>query len=844
MSIVKLALIIVILVGAFNPRAVGENRPVKIFTTAEDYNMGALIDIEIIDPNKNHTAYLNLSRSKDHFPSFLWVTNFADGTVSKIDTDEGLEIARYKTGPQILEQHNNSATNVPNVQRYLTSQSKHLDMNKVGRSRVVNFNALKVPRGEKFNINISKTTKHTTTSHYENIKYSYLLSAEPTATAVDYDGNVWVANSGQGSVIKILANGGYDFNQNGKIDTCWNTNGNGHIGSGEILAWGDDERVVMNINVGNITSEPVALAIDKENRLWVGLYNEYRCICLDTETGEEIFSVDVKGQPSYCIVDDAGILWCINNGITQIDTNRGRVIDDWEYHGFALSVVDQAVYLSLYNPGGVLKIDRYTGELIKQIAVTERADDARGMVYDTVNKKLWVTNRQSNSVSIIDTQNDEWIGEKKTDKSPIGATIDNRGHLWFVCHESNDVVSHHIDGNKRGAVQVGTYPNTVSDMTGYLIQKQRRRSGSWHVIYDSQKSETMWDTIKIEMAFTKRAAIEIKIRASEDKALLAALPFRDVISDIAFNDIHGRYLEIEISVLAQMENDVAHIKSIQLYESQDFLVTDFSHLKINPTTIDKDLDLLISQWIQPFVLHPLDFYFHVLDYTLNTELLPKERISVAVFYNFAPNKETHELYNGPWEKITSPTRKTFSLQMPPCISDYKARLILYKNDSPFVNFYGKPMHIKETPEIIAWAEIPFTVTAHNVDAITMPPSLVPVNMSKIKFANQIWAIDHSDATEFANQQNKPVLVCCLDPSQPTATKFEKILINASKTLQHFVLVFVDTTLPNDLANKYSISKHPVLLIFDAYGNFISKTTAPSNHKIIKMVAAKAIRSMP
>lgn len=76
---------------------------------------------------------LQLNKSAEVFP-YIWIANAGEGTLSKIDTRTGQEIARYRTGPD--------------------------------------------------------------------------SSTSPSRTAIDKEGNCWVANRGNGTVVKIALSGG------------------------------------------------------------------------------------------------------------------------------------------------------------------------------------------------------------------------------------------------------------------------------------------------------------------------------------------------------------------------------------------------------------------------------------------------------------------------------------------------------------------------------------------------------------------------------------------------------------------------------------------------------------
>lgn len=170
----------------------------------------------------------------EFFP-FIWIPNSGEGTMSKLDVRTGKELGRYRTGPEDL--------------------------------------------GGKLS---------------------------PSRTTVDREGNAWVANRAfglQGSVVKVgllEANQCMDRNGNGIIETSKDLNGNGRIDPAELLPWppgapiGMDECILLSVNVGRVDDIPRAVAIDKNNNVWIGLFNGHRYLKLDNFTGAILKSIDVR----------------------------------------------------------------------------------------------------------------------------------------------------------------------------------------------------------------------------------------------------------------------------------------------------------------------------------------------------------------------------------------------------------------------------------------------------------------------------------------------------------------------------------------------------------------------
>lgn len=68
----------------------------RTYTLDADFDEGTLVGVNHDAPNSDQ---LQLNESSSTFP-FIWVANSNDGTISKLDTVTGAELARYYTAPQ------------------------------------------------------------------------------------------------------------------------------------------------------------------------------------------------------------------------------------------------------------------------------------------------------------------------------------------------------------------------------------------------------------------------------------------------------------------------------------------------------------------------------------------------------------------------------------------------------------------------------------------------------------------------------------------------------------------------------------------------------------------------
>ncbi|MCL2626539.1 MAG: hypothetical protein FWD46_06975 [Cystobacterineae bacterium] len=184
------------------------------------------------------------------------------------------------------------------------------------------------------------------------------VNSNPSRTAIDINGNAWVANRGferLSSVTKIAADESdcIDRNGNGRIDTSRRQ----PDGSLTVLPLGEDECVLFTTLVCNEVSKDGsrngarALAISKgaegsSGDVWVGCYDEQAAYQLNSSNGQIIGGLPSGGRPGGriglglkpygAIVDSNQILWLSTYstdvsdnsyvGLQGVDTRTREVI--------------------------------------------------------------------------------------------------------------------------------------------------------------------------------------------------------------------------------------------------------------------------------------------------------------------------------------------------------------------------------------------------------------------------------------------------------------------------------------------------------------------------------------
>lgn len=448
----------------------------KIYTSLDDFSEG------ILSPELNYSNSenkLHLLNKDITFP-FIWIPN-NNGTVSKINSLTGEEIARYIVWPS--------------------------------KDKATLYNG-------------------------------------PSRTAIDLDGNCWVANRGLGTIVKIGSKENLQFedrNKNGICDTCIDLNNNGIIDDNEVLPWGEDECVLKEILLfgdnpgayipGTYSKEysnsifPRALAIDKNNNLWVGAYDLKKYYKIDCITGSILSVIDLNDwnhHPYGAVVDKYGFLWSSSGpseekNLIKIDTNKEIVVSkisnlqELTPYCLALDKFDH-LFISGWTSNKLARLNIINNNLDWVYSDSKNLNNSRGITC-TSDGDVWIANSGNNTVARY-SNNGNFIISIPAAKNPTALSVDNMGNIW-VCGLTDEKI-YMIDSLANTINLVKDIPNSdghnaYSDMTGIISRTITNKIGRWIVIYDSKSINTLWEKISWDSEEPTGTLITVKVRTSIDK---------------------------------------------------------------------------------------------------------------------------------------------------------------------------------------------------------------------------------------------------------------------------------------------------------------------------------------
>lgn len=535
---IRFALTPLALAAAFASMDVGA--ATKVYTLNADFDLGVLTGVNHNTPAANQ---LQLNVTGSSFP-VLWIANGGEDTLSKVDSNQvnstvpGKEVARYRTW----------------------------------------FDGTAVHIGDAWG------------------------GAAPSRTAVDKDGNAYVANRGFQNygypgwayVFKVLNSGFIDRNGNGTADTSTDTSGNGRIEPSEMKPLTDtntngvieaselkDERVAWAVRVPDGVYKDAngavipprqnslarALCIGTDGNLWVGMYNGYEYWKISAVDGHTMAGPVRTNYPNYgCLIDQNGNLWGASwqYGVLLRIENTGSNTGPYPYSQIG---IPSAAY------GLALRRDQATNAVHVIMG-----GSCNSYVDYNVATNSWSQPAAVNYCSYaVGTDNDGNILVSKTgggvvkfnpsggviwDKGSQVGSADSRGviadannNIWQVHNGANAMSKFDgATGASMGVLPVGAQPYTYSDASGTAALSVTTKTGSWAVVQDGGANGTPWTKVAWNGTVPTGAGLTTEVRTSDSSTGLLLQPFVPVANGAALSGLAGRYMQVRVTFNANTAN--------------------------------------------------------------------------------------------------------------------------------------------------------------------------------------------------------------------------------------------------------------------------------------------------
>jgi sugar lactone lactonase YvrE len=491
-----------------------------------------------------NSGQLELSNAATTWP-YAWIANAGDGTLSKVNTLTGNEEGRYHTGP-------------PD-----------------------NANS-----------------------------YAHLY---PSRTVVDRNGACWVANRTLGpyvaSVTQVVLTGGDDRNNNNSIETSTDLNADGDCADpGELLPWGQDERVKRHYRVGNTLNDGArGMVIDKAGFLWVGITGTQTLHKLDPNlpiatyapnqppaVAPSLATIFTGHTPYGLALSPNGMIYQSTAGNYALEIDPGlasggtafgpavtpdSIFHDGANYGIAVDrncIVWLAIPWHPTAPDGVVRWDPSLTNGNPLAGWTFSGPGApagtRGITVD-FNNNVWATcNDTSNSVvRYSNTPTPTVTGVFPTPALTacgVGAASD--GHIIVTSNGSS--VWAKVD-NTTGAVLplpgpqlTGYLPYTYSDFTGALQSVTSFQQGTWNVVTDGLSSARVWDLVSWTPSTPPGTSVIVEARAAQTLPQLSAASWITLGAPGPQAPLPGRYIETQVRLIRAVEGCAASFVTPILYD--------------------------------------------------------------------------------------------------------------------------------------------------------------------------------------------------------------------------------------------------------------------------------------
>ena len=480
----------------------------RTYTLDADFDAGVLFNVNHTVPNNNQ---LQLSTQSSTFP-VLWVANAGEDSVSKIDTNTGKEVARYRTW-----------------------------------------------------------------FVYNGANHDPYDGPCPSRTAIDADGNCYVANrhfdGRPAEVMKILASGGIDRNGNGVIDTSSDLDNNGVISPAEMKALVDtngnsivdpseltDERVAWHVRVGPAGGIGRSLTIDPSGFIWLGLFASQTYYKLDPATGAVVAGpISVAPNTPYgAVVDASGILWgaSLSNNLLKLNTNTNTFVQVYTdiYNNYGIGFGNGKVYLGYANPvrefnpatGLYRHVGGGSGQGFLAYGVNV-ASNGDLLVHGSVGGGGATRIRVDGSIA--------WTSPNQSganDFQARGCIPDSNGDVWAINFDTNNVQKYNgTTGAPLGVFPVGRRPYTYSNATGSTFV-QTIGLGKWTVVFDTTVVGTSNCVINWNANRPGNSTFAVTTAGSNTKTLVSDYNAGDfvAITNGGTSAQVGRYQAIQVTMTA------------------------------------------------------------------------------------------------------------------------------------------------------------------------------------------------------------------------------------------------------------------------------------------------------
>ena len=424
----------------------------------------------------------------------------------------------------------------------------------------------------------------------------YWVCADPSRTAVDLKGDVWVGCRGGAMVAKVTTNvkNCVDKNGNGKIDTSSDLNGDGKISAGEMTANGADECIKFVVKPPG-AKYLRAMGVDKENYGWAGDWYAMKLWRMHPDTGKVVDTINIGCNPYGITIDQKGIIWVAGRGCGALlavnpvtkKVTAYKANSKYSPYGLNVDIYGKIWIGNCCSHHAGYRFDPLTGKF-DSVGTLSRP---RG-VATSIEGYVYIANDLDNSVAKIDAKTLKNVGQVSlgTGRFPVGMAIDYDGNVWAVNQQTSTATKINPKTMQIiGEYPVGKNPYTYSDMTGYTLHHFTAPRGHYNAVFgftewsgqvaDLGTPQTQWQAIEVVADVPKEAFINVRYKTGNTlKELNAATwsqefgpyPPLQMPLNLTANGqkVVARYLMVQVQLQAGTDKKTPVVKMIKVKGKQ------------------------------------------------------------------------------------------------------------------------------------------------------------------------------------------------------------------------------------------------------------------------------------
>lgn len=401
----------------------------------------------------------------------------------------------------------------------------------------------------------------------------------PGRVTTDTNGDVWIINrafSKQGTLSKFTTDLTHclDRNNNGKIDTSSDANGDGIVNPDDPAEYfgQNDECILTTIPIGAVGDMPRGVAVDKKGKIWASTwqgqklyrYNPNEPVALEA-------TVDLTTIPGlgaarpYSMASGKDYIFVSNSSGATIRVHIDTLAVDTAPCGGTYGIVGdpsgQWAWVGGYFQGavGLFKADFSTTptkctQINTGTQITSVTLDDNGVV--------WASSYNTATVFRISPAG-VILGSYPAGANPHGLSTDFTGGVWGIFHASPFIRVWDLNGADLALPQTptltapGAYnydPYLYSDFTGAQIDRQApyTRVGSWDAVHDSGVPGLPWKDLawntEPEGKTPPETTIKVSVRAADDAATLGTKGYTAATNGAALSGVTGKLVQVKVDM--------------------------------------------------------------------------------------------------------------------------------------------------------------------------------------------------------------------------------------------------------------------------------------------------------